>query len=190
MFEAYPDIGAARVAEVDMITGIVDRLRRDEMLPAVVMVLAANGFQAAGIVETGHGKFIEMHGDAVELGNYPARVFILYKVVGQSQHGAVEGEVGAEGSVLADGIHVTGNPVIALLGASREAGRYQRKRNKDVAESAGKHRRLFDQTLICAKSLHKSEIFLWHFDPDAQMRFRELLQNPVNLYFQNNFCQL
>src|SRR5580692_2201255 len=65
MLEAYPYIGTAQVA------GVMDRLRRDHMLPAMLVVLLADGFKTAGIVKSGHGELVAMHGDAVQLGAPP-----------------------------------------------------------------------------------------------------------------------
>src|SRR5271154_20570 len=111
------------------------------MLPATGAILLADGFQTAGIVETGHGEFVAVHGDAVELGDDAAGIFIFDEVVGELKHGAVEGKVGAEGCVLADGVHVARNPVVALLRTGGSAGDGQCEGKKYVAEATGQHRR-------------------------------------------------
>ena len=68
-------------------------------------------------------------------------------------------KVGAEGCVLADGVHVVRNPVVALLRTRGSAGDGQCKGKEHVAESAGKHRLLTNQTPFLGKSLHKSKFF-------------------------------
>jgi hypothetical protein len=154
VLEAYPDVGAAQVGRV------VDRLRGDEMLPAAVAVLLTDSFQTAGIVETGHGKFVAVYRDAVEFGDSPPGVFVVDEIVGEREHSAVEGKVSAEGCVLADSVHIMGNPVVALLSACGGASDGQCEDEKRVAEAAGKHRLLFDQTPFWRKSLYKIEFFL------------------------------
>ena len=108
MLEAYPYIGAA------LIVGVMSSLRGDHVLPAAVAILLADGFEAGRVVETGRGKFIAVHGNAVQFGDDAARVLIFDEVVGQCEHGAVEGEIGAERGVLADGVHVVRNPGVVL----------------------------------------------------------------------------
>jgi len=153
VLEAYPDVGAAQVSRV------VDRLCGDEMLPAVIVVLLADSFQTAGIVEPGRRELVAVHRDAVQFGDDSAGVFIFNEVVGELKHGAVEGKVGAEGCMLADGVHVVRNPVVALLGTGSSAGDGQCAGKKDVAKAARKHRLLTNQTPFWEKSLHNPKNF-------------------------------
>src|SRR6202000_449011 len=133
MLEAYPHIRAAQVCRV------VNGLRCDHMLPAVIGGLLADSFKVSGIVEPGYREFVAMHRDAVQLGDHAARILILDKVVGQRQHGAIKGEVGTEGRMLAHRVHVTGDPILVLLCASSSAGQRENSYHQSVDEAAGKH---------------------------------------------------
>jgi hypothetical protein len=151
--ESYPDISSAQVA------GVVVCMRGDEVLPAAVAILQANGIEAGGIVEAGHGEFVAVHGDAVESGDDAAGVFIVYEIVGQRQHGAIKGEIGAERRVLAYCVHVVRHPVVALLRAGCNGRDGQGEDEESVTEAARKHRLMSDQTLFRGKSLYQIEIF-------------------------------
>lgn len=116
------------------------------MLPAAVTILPPNRFEAVGIVQPGHREFVAVHGDAVEPGDDAAGVLIVYEIVGQGQHGAIEGEISTESRVLADGVHVVRHPVVVLLRSGSYGANGQSEGEKRVAEAAEKHRLVFDQT--------------------------------------------
>lgn len=108
VFKADEDIGAA------LVVGVACGLRSDEVFPSAIMVLLADGLEAGRVVKSGPGKFIDMHRDAVQVGHDPSRVLVFDEIVGQRQHGAIEGEVCAKRGMLTDSVHIARNPRVVL----------------------------------------------------------------------------
>jgi hypothetical protein len=113
--KADPDVGVAWVNCCRM------RLRCDEVLPATVMILGANGVQYSRVVEAGLGIAEGVDGDTAQLGDDVPRFVIAGEVAGHVEHGLVEGEISVKAGVLAERFHATGYP--AVVGVSWSFGR-------------------------------------------------------------------
>lgn len=112
--EANPEVGGAGVV------GHGVGVSGDEVTPAAVEVLRANIGEQLGVIESRLGIFVNVDGDAAQAGDDALGLFVSSEVAGEAEHLAVEGEVGVEGGVAAEGVQAAREP--GVVGVSRRIG--------------------------------------------------------------------